>query len=151
MPETTHKKITLNDSIVKFIKTKFGDNFSFAVIRNPKLDHRINCGAGWDVQIKRNGRTMWTKFNNSRMEKENVPSANNILECLLSDAYAYDYSRDFGAFCGEMGYEPYDRYGSHRVNQEALKIFNGCQKIYEDLHELFDDDELIEIDEELSG
>ena len=93
-----YDKTNATDVIKKITGLK--ESFTIKLTRSPEHDHRLNCGAGWNIQITTKN---WYKgfntiFNNSKAEKENDPDPNWVFECILTDAQAYlDYPeyRDF--------------------------------------------------------
>ena len=64
--------------------------------------------------------------NNKKLDKKDA------LYCVLMDCQAYDNYTDIQDFADAFGYE----------KKDLLKVYNGCKKTSEALHNIFNDDEL---------
>lgn len=113
------------------------DSFKLTVNRNPSIDGRIGCGAGYDVKLSNDKNSFSCKFNNSKAAGEAQPNPEDILECVISDAYAYICAKDFYDFCSEFGYEP---------DKKAEKIYNSCKRTADNLSKMFTEKEMEKID-----
>ena len=92
----------------------------------------------YTCRIEYNGRKMTFPFHDSiaNYYKRIGPTETLILQAVESvvlDSDAYDYNRDIDEFFNEFGYDNY---------ADARKAYFGCMKAYQDLHELFNDDEI---------
>ena len=121
--------------------------FTMTMTRNPVIDNRLNCGAGWNILIERNGESLRQPFNNSKMNREELPDPKNVLDCILGDTFGFINEPDFESFCSTFGYDVYDDYG--RRNKNAYRIFRTCEEIATKMQLLFTIDELEKIDEEI--
>ena len=83
-------------------------------------------GSAWSVTLRYQGREMTMPFwQGSGIH--HAPTTRDVLECLISDATAYENALNVWDFAAEFGYEP-----SHKIQG----IYERCQRIAEQLHEL---------------
>ena len=68
------------------------------------------------------------------------PNLKDCMECLISDMYAYDDSRDMLDFVNEYGYT---------TETGAKEAWKACKKTSKALHRLFSDEELEQLQAEL--
>ena len=54
-------------------------DFKLKMTRNPKIDGRLNAGAGWTVKFSNKGHSFSIPFNNSRLEAENFPNTDLVI------------------------------------------------------------------------
>ena len=87
--------------------------------------------------IKYNGKQY--TFNYQCNPNHTTPNVKDCIECLLSDAFAYDNAKDIFDFADEFGYV---------VNKETERIFKACKKTSNAIHRLFTDEELEELESE---
>lgn len=86
---------------------------------------------GWRVTLRYSKRRMSVDFwQGQRCQGE--PTAENVLECLLSDANGYESARDFEDFAAEYGYDTDSR--------KAERIYQQCGNIAKRLRKLLGDD-----------
>ena len=98
---------------------------------NPNMaaDNEWMRGANhWKVTFRCAGRTMTTYFSQGpAISRE--PSAEDVLDCLASDACGIDNAAgDFEQWASEYGYDTYSR--------KAERTFRACQKAAEKLERL---------------
>ena len=111
-----------------FIENKygvFGDNMthpSFIVTITTENDERarFNFYASYNDYMK----------GKKALDRDDMK---NAVDCFLSDALAYDNSKDFLDFCDEFGYDVYED------RLRAKKAFVGCMRHYEAAVRLFGD------------
>lgn len=89
----------------------------------------------FDVKITYNKKYMVTNYQCNTSYKKNMKK--DILYCILLDASAYEDNGNIDDFRREFGYE--------NIN-ELLKAFNGCREAYKKIHELFNKEELEQLD-----
>ena len=120
------------------------------ITRNPSIDGRLGCGAGYNGQIKNEKGKCYFKYNNSRAAKEETPDLKDILICVIGDYYSYKNTEEYPAFCREFGYsEDENDYGTKK-NKTALAAYNGCKEAYNALSNMFDEETLDKIYELLN-
>ncbi len=129
------KKNPGTELIKKIIK--IDETFRMNVTRNRSFDGRLNCGAGWDVKLSNAKVSYSSRYNNSRVEKENTPNPDDILDCIFSDASSGEDSANYYDFCKMFGYEPYKNDFSTAKNPEALRIYKACCKAADSLSAMF--------------
>ena len=87
----------------------------------------------YEVYLSYRGKTLITDYQcNKRVE----PTKEDVLSCLLLDTISYDSCNDIDDFQSSFGYE--------KVS-ECIKVYNGCKKSSERMHEMFSEDELEEL------
>ena len=64
------------------------------------------------------------------------PTRDDVLACIISDAEAYEFTKDEADFLIEFGY------ADSKHIREGLKAYKGCKAISERLHKVFTDKEL---------
>jgi hypothetical protein len=94
-----------------------------------KQDEWQQQATGYSVTLHYKGRQYTTDFWMGSAHTSE-PDAEGVLECLLSDSHAADYS--FEEFCGEMGYDTDSR--------KAERIWKQCAKVRENMERLLGDD-----------
>ena len=135
-----------SEGIMKYIGS-IKDDFKIIVKRNPNIDGRLNCGAGWDVCLKTNSKAYRTQFNNSKINGTDVPKADSILDCILSDVFSYLAIDGFYEFCREFGYA--SEYDNPEIKKIARKSYEGCKKATERMLTMFTEEELSSIQDKL--
>jgi len=88
----------------------------------------------WQVRLSADGdpypETIWFSQGSAHTQE---PTAAAVLDCLASDASAYENARDFGDFAAEIGYDEDSR--------KAERIYTECGKTLENLRTWLGDDE----------
>lgn len=90
----------------------------------------------FDVKITHNKKYMLTTYQCNASYKNDMKK--DILYCILMDASAYEYDSNIDDFQREFGYEK---------ASELLKAFNGCKEAYKKIHELFNKEELEQLND----
>ena len=73
-----------------------------------------------------------------------TPNIKDVMYALLSDTASYDGADNIFDFCDEFGYDCIDNY------DKAIEIYNACKETSIAIHNMFTDDELDELSEELN-
>ena len=136
-----------SEGIMKYIST-IKDDFKIIVKRNPKIDGRLNCGKGWDICLKTNNKAYRTQFNNAKVNGENIPEPEAILDCIISDVFGYLSVNNFYEFCSEFGYAD-DFYDNPEVRKTARKAYEACKQASQRMLTMFTEEELNAIQEKL--
>lgn len=85
----------------------------------------------WMVRLKYRGRQLTVPFwTGSAITAD--PDAEGVLDCLISDATAYDNARDFEDFCAEFGYDTDSR--------RAERTYRECGALSARVHKFLGDD-----------
>lgn len=145
------QKIIYNTHNTKGIMSyinNFKNDFKIIVTRNKEIDGRLNCGAGWDIYLKDSHKAYRTQYNNSKMNKEKYPKADDILDCIISDALAYLDTKTFYNFCREFGYS-IDIDENPENRNIARQAFQGCKKAAERMSLIFTQEEMRNIADKL--
>lgn len=100
-------------------------------------DRKWGMADVWRVTISRNGKTMRVPFTQGSGFKGKPPTADTLLESLVSDANAG--MEDFEEFCSNFGYDADSR--------EAHKTWTACQSIGERLPKVITSEEFEKINE----
>lgn len=127
--------------------TGLKESFTIKLTRSPEHDNRLNCGAGWNVEITTDN---WytgfnTIFNNSKAEKENNPDPNWVFECIFTDAQAYLDYPEYRDFCHAFGYNEYEHDWGTQKNVEASRAYYECMHTAKSLKKMFTEQELNQI------
>ncbi len=78
--------------------------------------------------------------------KNNTPlNKKDVMYCILSDMGCYESSRDMKDFLYSFGY---DDGNDLKLYKEGMKAFEACKEASEKLHELFNNDELEQLQNE---
>lgn len=104
---TEHYKITISAAIVD---------------RNPNMDDMPDGSLHYKVTLRGFGRRM-TLYYSMGPAHTKGPDAAGVLDCLLSDAFAVEYT--FTEWCAELGFDPDSRRGE--------RIYKACLKSAEKL------------------
>ena len=136
-----------SEGIMKYIAS-IKDDFKIIVKRNPNIDGRLNCGAGWDICLKDSHKAYRTQYNNSKINEEKYPKAEDILDCIISDALAYIDTETFYNFCKEFGYS-IDIDENPENRNIARQAFQGCKKATERMSLIFTQEEMRNIADKL--
>jgi hypothetical protein len=94
-----------------------------------KQDEWQQSAHGYSVTLHYKGRQYTTDFWMGSAHTDG-PTAEGVLECLLSDANAAQHT--FEDFCAEMGYDSDSR--------KAERIWKACDKVRENMERLLGDD-----------
>lgn len=94
-------------------------------------DRKWGLADVWRVTISRNGKRMQVPFTQGSAYKGKPPTAETVLESLVSDASCAQ--EDFEDFCSNFGYDVDSR--------EAYKTWKACQSINERLPKILTADE----------
>ena len=86
---------------------------------------------GWTVTLKMDGKQMTIPFYKGIGHHGEEPTAEEVLECLASDACGVDNSQTFEDWCSEYGYDTDSR--------RAERIYNACLKSTEKLRRFLGD------------
>lgn len=89
----------------------------------------------YDVKITYNGKYYCTEYQCNPTIKNNMKK--DIIYCVWSDSNCYEYAQNIDDFQAELGYT---------LASELLNAYNGCRKANEKIHELFNNEELEELD-----
>lgn len=111
--------------------------FNYKVAENPKSKKFTNAHEIYNCSISYNGKKH--SFEYQCNPKYNKPTISDVMNCLTSDSFYYEQSRDLKDFAEELGYSI----------EEAKKPFKLCKKTSEALHRMFTDDELDHIVDDL--
>lgn len=90
--------------------------------------------------IKYNGRQYTFKY---QCNAKFTPELNDVMDCLLLDAFSYSDSKDIIDFANEFGYDIYED------RKHVKKIYNACKKTWNALNRLFTEEEIAEIEKEV--
>lgn len=86
----------------------------------------------WTCTLRYGRRQMTVPFYMGYGHHGAEPDAEGVMDCLLSDASAYDQARHFEDFALDFGYNPDSR--------RAERIFKQCGRISKNLRRLLGDD-----------
>ncbi len=108
----------MEKSIKEFVKE------NKITIKNEWVDSNPNMqdfqGDNWKVTLKANGHQLTTYFSKGYGHHGAEPEADEVLDCLASDAAGYDNARDFEDWASDYGYDTDSR--------KAEKIYNTIAK-----------------------
>lgn len=114
------------------------ENIKFAKkVADNQEDLFSPCHIKYRCVIKNNGKRFTFDF---QCNKKHDVKIEDVLDCLLLDASAYEQSADILDFSNEFGYKSY---------KEAEKAFNGCKRTYNALNRLFNESELNMLQDEI--
>lgn len=94
---------------------------------------KMTAGDKYEIKMTHNGKTIYFVYNDNI---HNKGDKNDFLFALLCDAEAYE-SNTPSTFAWSFGYED---------TNEALKIYDACEKNAEKLHAIFTDAEIKELE-----
>jgi|SRR5271170_3478039 len=98
----------------------------------------------WRCVFKRAGKSLTVYYSQGSAHTE-APKAEDVLDCILSDAESWDNARGVGecspnvdAFAREFGYDQVDPKGPGLMEQarKVERIFKECAKAFRDLSRL---------------
>ena len=144
---TQNKNTQDNEKLQEVFKVV--PNLKMYVVRNNKIDGRMGCGLGYNVKLQVGNKQYSSVYNNSQANGHKAPDVEDILYCIIWDAYCYESTGSFEDFCDEFGYDKYieNRYGYYVVNEYAMKIFNSIEKTYNALNRLFTPEQIEQLEE----
>ena len=101
-------------------------------IKNKWIAENPNMGGmprNWLSTLKMGRRQMTVPFSQGIAHKAE-PTADDVLDCLVSDAHGYENSRDFTDWANEYGYDPDSRraekiYNAVKIQSAKLEKFAG--------------------------
>jgi hypothetical protein len=100
---------------------------------NPNMDSDPKWQANhYKVKLRRAGKQLTTYFSMG-IALSNEPSAEDVLDCLASDACGVENARSFEDWCSEYGYDTDSR--------KAEKTFKLCTKQARQLRQFLGDDD----------
>lgn len=100
----------------------------------------MTSGNAYRVTMAYNGKRVWFVFNDNYL---NESDKKDFIECLISDAFSYEYCKSLNEFITEFGYE-------EQVEQ-GIKAYNGCKKQNDRLKKLFSSREVTYLQKELEA
>lgn len=99
---------------------------------SPNQDNTFtNNHTRFDIKITYYKEDMYIEYQCNTNYKK--PNKKDIIECVISDAQAYEYTQDIDDFAIEFGYEKI---------KDCINAYGLCKKTYNDLHRLFTKKEL---------
>ena len=84
---------------------------------NPNMDDAGTMDH-WRVQLRMGRKRLTTYFSMGVGHKSAKPEADDVLDCLASDAAGFENAESFEGWCDEYGYDPDSR--------SAEKIYRQC-------------------------
>ena len=108
-------------------------NFKFKAV---KMGVNRNGANEYRVTVQNNDSKFSTKFTDSIYNSQRGEKSDdfNMLYCIILDAEAYDTSASLEDFADDFGYDLYED------RKKTEKIFNACEKQYNNLIKLFGTD-----------
>lgn len=103
--------------------------------QNPNMDDSADMDH-WRVTLQRPGKRMTVYFSKGRGHNGKPPQADEVLDCLASDAASVENAQDFADWCGDYGYDT-DSRKAHRTytickrQAERLRKFVGATNFKE--------------------
>lgn len=115
------------------------------VVTSPFHERTYYCRKYY-VRLSYNGNSYNFTFHDSvNAYKNNLPlNKKDVMYCVLSDMGCYESSRDMEDFLYSFGYDNQDL----ETYKEGIEAYKGCKKTAEKLHELFNNNELEQLQEE---
>lgn len=118
-------------------------NFKFTKL-NKTTEKWNECHTLFRCSIKYKGKSFSCEYQ-CNVEACGNPTLNEYLGCLIADSEAFDYSGSLEDFCNEFGYDLEDN------RKQCEKIYYGCGKERDGIHNIFDNEEFELIKEYLQN
>lgn len=122
---------TMSTTMAAFIEREQIRAYARVRASNPAMDETQPDDRHWAVTLSRPGAKMVVPFTQGSAHTE-PPTADDVLDCLASDASGYDNARDFEDWASEYGYETDSRraertYRAIGEHAGQLRAFLGAE------------------------